>query len=335
MKKKIIAMVCFCLLLTGCGSNPKSKNANDVVVSFKDGTKITVDELYTNLKERYGINVLLNNIYTIVLEKEFDSYKEDALEKAKSTVEYYSQMYGGDDKLLEALTSYGYGSIEDFTNQYYLSYLEDKAILEYAKTKVSDKEIKNYYKNDVYGDVNIKHILITPTVTEDLSDEEIKKAETEAKDQVTSIIEELKSAKDVKAKFEELAKKYSQDDDTAEDGGDLGYINYGTLSESYDELIDSALKLKNGEFSTSIITTELGYHIIYRVDQKEKASLEDSKDQIIETLAKKMASDDTTISGKALQYYCEKNELDIKDDYLHSQYAKVVQNSLTEQTDKN
>lgn len=334
MKKKIITMLCFCLLLTGCGSNPKSKNANDVVVSFKDGTKITVDDLYTKLKEKYGINVLLTDIYTTVLEKEFKSYKSEASEKAQSTVEYYSSLYGGDDKLLEALQSYGYSSLEDFKNQYYLSYLEEKAVLEYAKTQISDKEIKSYYKTDVYGDVNIKHILITPTVTDDLTDEEIEKAEQAAKDQVTSIIEDLKGAKDASAKFEELAKKYSQDDDTAEDGGNLGYINYGTLSDSYDELIDAALKLKDGEFSTKVITTELGYHVIYRIDQKEKASIDDVKDSIIETLAEKLVEEDTTISGKSLQYYCEKNDVTIKDNYLHTQYAKVVQSSLTEQTEE-
>lgn len=335
MKKKIIAMLCFCLLVTGCGSNPKSKNANDVVVSFKDGTKITVDDLYTTLKEKYGINALLTDIYKTILEKEFKSYKKDAMEKAQSSLEYYSSIYGGDDKLLEALQSAGYASLDEFKNQYYLNFLEEKAVLEYAKSQVTDKEIKSYYKTDVYGDVNIKHILITPTVTDDLSDEEVKKAEDEAKDKVTAMIEELKSAKDAKAKFEELAKKNSQDDDTAEKGGDLGYINYGTLSESYDELVDAALKLKDGEFSTKVITTELGYHIIYRIDQKEKASLEDTKKSIIETLGKKKTNEDSTIAGKALQYYCKKNEVDVKDDYLHKQYANYVQSTLTEKTDNN
>ena len=47
MKKKIVLAMALTLLLTGCGKVPKLENGKDAVVSFKNGDKISVDDLYT------------------------------------------------------------------------------------------------------------------------------------------------------------------------------------------------------------------------------------------------------------------------------------------------
>ena len=156
-----------------------------------------------------------------------------------------------------------------------------------------------------------------------------------SKKQIEDIIAELKKAEEPSKKFDELAKKHSQDDDTKENGGDLGYINYWKLSSAYDELVDSALNLKDGKFSTKVITTELGYHVTYRVDQKETAELKEVKDDITTTLAEKLLNEDNTISGKALQHYRKEYGLEITDKEVQTQYANYVQSTLTPATEEN
>lgn len=334
MKKKLFLLISAGLLLTGCGEIPKTKDGKDALITFDGEKKISVDEVYEKMKNSYALQTIIPMIDKYVLESEFPKEIESAKEKASSTIEAYKNQFGGENELLQMVQQYGYPTIEAFEETVYISNLENLAVEEYAKTLIKDKEIEKYYKDNVYGDVKVKHILITPEVTDELTDEEVTKAENKAKKQIEDIIAELKKADDPEKKFEELAKKYSQDDDTKKDGGDLGYINYGTLSSAYDELVDAALNLKNGKFSTKIITTELGYHVIYRVNQKEKAELKDVKDDIITTLSKELLNEDSTISGKALQYYRNKYGLKITDDEIQKQYANYVQNTLTEKTEE-
>ncbi|MDD5539606.1 MAG: peptidylprolyl isomerase, partial [Candidatus Marinimicrobia bacterium] len=64
--------------------------------------------------------------------------------------------------------------------------------------------------------------------------------------------------------FEDLAKKYSNDDASAQYGGDLGYIKRGAFIKSFEEV---AFSLASGEMSP-VIKTDFGYHIIQMVDRK-------------------------------------------------------------------
>lgn len=336
MKRKIIVLAGCVLLVAGCGKIPKLKNGEEAVVTFKDGNKISTTTLYESLKKEYGLQTLVTMIDKYVLENQFKNKVEECKEKADSTIKALTEQYGDEKTLLQAIQQYtNYQTIDAFKEYYYLTALQEEATKEFAKTLVKDKDIEKYYKNDVYGDVNVKHILIVPDVTDKMTDEEKKAAEEKAKETVNTIIAELKKTDKVEEKFTELAKKYSEDDDTKKDGGNLGYINYGTLSDAYDELIDAALKLKDGAYSTKVITTELGYHVIYRIDQKEKKSLKDAKSDIITTLSEKLLSEDATISGQALQHYRKELGLEIVDDDIQKQYASYVQSMLTPATEEN
>ncbi|MBQ4584108.1 MAG: peptidylprolyl isomerase [Bacilli bacterium] len=332
MKRKLFLLSLSLFLLTGCGEVPKLKNGEDAVVSFKDGG-ISTNELYEEIKKNYGLESLVTLIDKYVLEKEFDNYIEEAKEQATSTIDAMKESYGGEEELLEAIQTYtSYPSIEAYKEVVYLSYLQEKAVNEYAKTLVTDKEIEKYYKNNVYGDVSVNHILITADIKSDATDDEKKKAEDDAKAKVEDIIKILKEAKsnkkDVLETFKKLAKDKSEDDDSKEKGGELGYINYNTLGSAYDELVKAALELENGDFSTKVITTELGYHVIYRVDQKEKAKLEDVKEDLIDTLAQEKISSDAAVSVDALQHYRKLYDMEINDSELKTQYTNYIQNLI-------
>ena len=333
MKKKIILAAAILLLMSGCGEVPKLSNGDDAVVSFENGDKISANDLYNEVKDDFALSALVNMIDTHILEKEYSDELENAKEYAEATIESMREQYGDDETLLQAIQYYtGYATIEAYQDSIYLSYLKDLAINDYAKQQISEKEIKAYYKDNIYGDISINHILITPDVKEDATDEEKEKAETAAKEKVENLIKDLKDAKkskkDVSKLFSELAKENSQDDATKDKGGSLGFVNYGTLSSDYDALLDAAYKLNDGEFSTEVITTTLGYHVIYRVEIKEKASLKDSKETIIETLAEELINEDSTISINALKDLRKEYGVDIHDNEIKSQYAQYIQNAL-------
>ena len=190
--------------------------------------------------------------------------------------------------------------------------------------------LKKYYEKEVVGDIKVSHILITANVTDDMTDDEKKNAESEAKDKIEKIISELKKTDkgEVAEKFAELAKEQSMDESTKANGGSLGFINKDTLSSEYDELVTAAYNLKDGKFSTKVITTELGYHVVLRTETKEKASLEDVKEDIKETLAAEYLQKNQIASVKALQELRKSYDLEIVDSELKSQYAAYIQNLL-------
>ena len=334
MKKKLVALCAIMLLASGCGKVPKLENGKEAIVSFENGEKISVDDFYTTLKNSMGLNTLITMIDTYILEKEFDDYVDTAKENAESTINALITQYDGEDKLLSAIQSQtNYQTIEAFQDYYYLSYMQSHAIEEYAKTKITDKEVEEYYKNESIGDMEISHILITSDVEDDATSDEKTAAEEEAKKTINEIIEKLNTAKknkeDITEVFTKLAKEYSKDDDTKDKGGSLGKINYGTLSSSYDELIDMAVKLKDGEYSTKVITTELGYHVILKIKSYEKDTLENLKESIIETLADQYVKDNSSSVGlNALQHYRKEYGMEIEDDEIKKQYSNYIQNAL-------
>ncbi len=324
MKKKICLLSICVLLLAGCGKVSKLANGQDAVVSFKDKEKISVDDLYDNMKKDYALQALINMIDTYIYETEFADFVDDAKTYAQNYINSMIDNYGGEDAFVEALQQYGYSTIDAYQKNIYMSYLQNHGTEEYAKTLVTDKDIEKYYKNTAQGDVEISHILITADVTNDMSEDEAKEAQDTAKKKAESIIKELKESGDLAKSFEELAKKYSKDDATKDNGGALGKITYGDLSSDYDELLKAAYEIKDGELYGKVITTELGYHVIMKTKSYEKESLEDMKEDIIKILADDLLDNTSDISLKSLQYYREQYDLKIEDKDLKKQYDNYM-----------
>jgi len=77
-------------------------------------------------------------------------------------------------------------------------------------------------------------------------------------------IKKIKSELDEGAGFAELAKKYSDDSGSAEQGGDLGTIEKGVLDAAFE---DAAMALKQGETSQPV-RSQFGYHLIKLTELK-------------------------------------------------------------------
>ncbi len=316
MKKIIICSLLVLLLLTGCGKVPKLQNGQDAVANLKDGG-ISVDDLYEKMKNTYALNVLINMVDEKILDAKYKAdeketeYINNMISQADMLYEYiYKDQAGSKEQFY--LTNYGVSTVEELRNVFALDYKRGLAITDYAKSLVSDNEIKDYYDTKVVGDIKASHILITVDAKDDATTDEKNKADEAARAKVKEVIDKLNAGAD----FAELAKEYSKDG-SASNGGDVGYFNEGDM---VDEFFEAAKRLEVGKYTTEGVKTKYGYHIIKKTDQKEREPLEKWKDKILDKLSEEKKNNDENISNKALIKLRKDYNLVINDKELSKQY---------------
>ena len=84
--------------------------------------------------------------------------------------------------------------------------------------------------------------------------------------------------------------------------------------------MEAMQKLENNSYTKEPVQTSYGYHVIYRIDQKEKPSLEDVKEEIITSLVSEHKSEDTSVQYKALDKMREDAKLKFTDTVLEKKY---------------
>jgi len=101
------------------------------------------------------------------------------------------------------------------------------------------------------------------------------------------------------ADFAELAKKYSEDESSAKNGGDLDYFGKGRMVPEFDQV---AFTLQPGQIS-DLVKTQFGYHIIKVVDKKAASTktLADVRSQITDQLAYERAQAQAADLAQKLQ----------------------------------
>ena len=282
----------------------KLENGLEPVASI-DGLTITAEDLYEDMKEIYSVSSLLDKIDNKVLEEKYpenDEMNDELQEEAENYYNMYNQYYGISKE--EFLAKNGFGSERAFIEYLRLQYRRSKYTDDYVKGLITDKEINNYYEDKVYGDINTKHILVK--VDSNATDEDKKNAENLAKE----IISKLNEGKT----FDEVKEEY-KDQITYEE---LGYKAYNASLES--AYMEAMQKLENNSYSKEPVKTSYGYHVIYRIDQKEKPALEDVKEEIITSLVEEKKSEDTYIQYKALEKMREDVNLKFSDTVLEKKY---------------
>ena len=308
------------LLLTGCGT-PTLKNGEEVVASV-DGKDFTAEELYEELKDQGGMSVLVNMFDTYIVNQEVET-DDDAETYADSQYESYQSSYESNGQNFEdTLESAGYKDADDFKDALIVEYKKQKITEDYVKANLTDAEIQSYYDDNIYGDIEGAHILISPETTDDMSDEEVTEAEEKAKKEAEDIIKKLDDGED----FADLAKEYSDDEGTAEDGGKLT-ITYG---EVVDEFWDAASELKDGKYTEEPVKSDYGYHVIYRESQKDKPKLNEVEDDVIDKLVDQKLEEDTSLQTEALVELRKKYNLKINDSDIEKSYNKSVKESLAD-----
>lgn len=291
--KKIVSvfLIGVLFLVAGCAKTPKLENGKEVFASI-DGYKITADDLYSELKSRGGLSVMLDMIDKKITDKEITD-QTGADSYAESQVKMYKEYYG--DQFEETIKYYGYNDEATFKEMIKTDYLKQKVAIKYLKTTVTDEEVQSYYDQKIFGDQTVKYILVRPAEADsDATDEEKLKIETEALNEAKEIIKKINDG----GKFEDLAKEYSDDKLTGANGGLMSDFNTDQVNETF---FNAAAALKNGEMTKEPVKDDNGYNIILKVSAKEKPALKDVKDTILETLAEEKANEEDAITKAWVQ----------------------------------
>ncbi|MDD2767997.1 MAG: peptidylprolyl isomerase [Methylococcus sp.] len=117
--------------------------------------------------------------------------------------------------------------------------------------KVSDEELKKEYDTRIAAmqrsEFRARHILV------------------DKEDVAKDIIAKLGKG----AKFEDLAKKFSKDPGSKNEGGELGWFSPQQMVQPFSEAVE---KLKNGEITQAPVQTQFGWHVIQREESRESAA---------------------------------------------------------------
>ncbi|KAB7668815.1 peptidylprolyl isomerase [Bacillus sp. B1-b2] len=232
-------------------------------VATIDDEKISQAELNEELNKQYGSTVLSTMITNKVVDLEADKAKVEITDKEiDAEMDKVYEQYGGEETFNTLLAQNGLTL--DTYKESVIQNLKVTKILE-PSIEITDEEIQTYFDDnkaslDTAAQVQASHILV--------------------EDEATA--KEVKQKLDEGGDFAELAKEYSTDTATKDNGGDLGFFSSGQMVEAFET---AAFGMEVGAVSDPV-QTDYGYHIIKVTDKKEakEATLEDSKEEIKDTL---------------------------------------------------
>ena len=168
----------------------------------------------------------------------------------------------------------------------------------FSRTTVTPAEVQSYYDGNITQyqtpeQVRASHILLNVA----------GKDEAAVRKQAEGVLAQVKAGGD----FAELARKFSEDEGSKVNGGDLDYFSRGRMVPEFEA---AAFALEPGQVS-DLVRSQFGFHIIKVVDKKPAVtrSLDEVRAQIEEQLKRQRA--DEQVSNRATQLA---NGLSTRDD---------------------
>lgn len=291
----------------------------DRIATLKDGTQpvvkvnkktYTANNLYEDMKSYYSVSLLLDKIDNDLLTKMYPE-NDKMTSEVKSNAEYYFNTYKQYYNYTQEqfLEKNGFSSYDAFLDYLRLDYRRNKYLEDYIKKNLSDDEIKKYYDENVFGDINTQHILVEVKSDSD-KDNSKKLSDADAKKLAEEIITKLNDG----TSWEQIQKDY-KDKVTYED------LSYQSWDASLEESFMTALKkMDNNSYSEEPVKTSYGYHVIHRLDQKKKPTLKKSKDKIISNLISDKKSADSNLLYKSLISLRKEKNINFSDTDMKAKY---------------
>lgn len=293
-KKSYLLTLAFLVLATGMHADnivdEIIARVNDSIITHADMEK-GKQQAQEELKQRYPSDwqskwterqkdVLRDLIdRQLLLDKAKDLGIEGQTEMIKKLNEIRQQMGLATMEDLEKAAQQQGVSYEDFKEQTRENIVTEKVIGQEVGSHIhiSNEEVQAWY-NDHQKDlaspeqVRLAEILVSTQPPKPATDDK-NKQNTQLPEDPTKVAEAEAKANDLLdqlhkgAKFEDLAKKYS-DGSTSAQGGEIGAFNRGEMAK---ELEDKTFSIKTGEF-TDVIRTRQGF-IIFKVLDHQKAGV--------------------------------------------------------------
>lgn len=232
------------------------KHFNDYTAQYR--TIEDRDEIYCTLLENLVFNKLMVN------QAELDSIEvsdEEVDYRLNTRISYFLQQTGGDVKYIENYFNKSMADIKkDMREMMY-----EQALIEQVQSNItSDITITPSEVNQFAKKISPDSM---PLVGTSYQFGEIVKIPPVSDEEVSAVKERLNNYRERVLrgeKFGALARLYSDDPGSASKGGDLGFVERGTL---YPEFEAVAFNLKSGEIS-QVVKTQAGYHIIQMIERR-------------------------------------------------------------------
>lgn len=259
----LIALLIVAVAIASFAAGSFYSKSKDAVVASVNGNNITKTQLYDALIKQGGPAALDSLISDKIVELEAQKQKITIpQEDIQKELDSFIKQQGGQDAYKQALVQYGY--TEDQLKKQIEKNLQIKKLLE-PQIKITDEEMASYFEQnkDSYGTaekIKASHIMVD-------SEEKAK---------------EVKAKLDAGGDFAALAKEYSIDTRSKDNGGELGSFGRGYMPQEFE---DVAFSMEPGKISGPV-KTPYGYHII-KLEEKQPAklaTLEDNKEEVKEAL---------------------------------------------------
>ena len=261
--------------------------------AFNGDSPVGMDQYTTQVQQRFQMSVAVfeNLVREGLLEEKFRRLVTDGVSISPTELQEQFRYQNEKVKLdyafikpedLESKISPDDAEINAYYEKNKSRYMiPEKRVVEYGlvdlvklrqATQISDDDLKLKYQQNIQdyqvpNRVHAQHILFMTVGKTDAEVDEIRKKAEDV----------LKQAKKG-AKFDELAKKYSEDPGSKDKGGDLGWLVQGQTVPEFEK---AAFSLQPGSIS-DLVKTQYGFHII-KVLEKETAHtkpFEEVKDSI-------------------------------------------------------
>ncbi|MBG9980203.1 peptidylprolyl isomerase [Facklamia sp. DSM 111018] len=261
-------------------------SAQEGTIATIGETELTAEDLYQEMKEQYGEVALRSKIIEAVLEENVKD-PEAARKNATEEVQKQIKELGGEEVFQQFLSYQSLGTVEQYEYQLYIRNMLQEVVE--GKLDLSDEAIKNYYENDYQPMMEAQHILVD-------TEEEAKEA-----------IQRINDGEEFDAVAQEVSK-----DSTAQNGGLLTPFSTGQMVPEFEEAVKS---LDNGEMTKEPVKSEFGFHVIKAINNGEKKSLEENRDEIVE-LYKQSKYEDSDFTYGIVGELIKQSKIEIQDEDL-------------------
>jgi peptidyl-prolyl cis-trans isomerase D len=249
--------------------------------AFNGGSPVGMDQYAQQVQQRFSMTVPVfeNLVRQGLLEEKFRRLVTDGVSVGPNELQEQFRYQNEKVKLdyalikpedLESKITLDDSAIKAYYEKNKSRYtVPEKRVVEYGlldqaklrqSVQISDTDLKVRYQQDIQqyqvpNRVHAEHILFMTVGKTDAEVDEIKK-------KAEDVLKQVRKG----AKFDELAKKYSEDPGSKEKGGDLGWLIQGQTVPEFEK---AAFSLQPGSVS-DLVKTQYGFHII-KVLEKETA----------------------------------------------------------------
>lgn len=179
-----------------------------------------------------------------------------------------------------------------------------------SQISITDKDISDFYNDNKASfnlaepQVHMAQILVTPTIDPNVRNLKNDKAQDDdqAKKKIDSLYNRLRQGED----FAMLAQNYSEDSNSSQNGGDLGFIPESALEKANVDLRKAVMALRPGEI-TGVLHTAEGYRIL-KVISREPAGQRDLTDPKVQQTIRQTLINRKDQLLKAAYYEVARNE---------------------------